>query len=333
MAKAHQALIALLDPFQEVRDVLLLLDPAEHSQHLLVSATVERPIQRGDAGRDRRVGVYLTRAHAPDRTRGAVLLVVGVKDEQHVERMFQPRIGLILELGHLVDHREEVARIGEVVVRIHVGHAPVVPVGEGRQRRHLRDQPDDLHVAALLVLDRARLGIEGRQRANRGQQHSHRVGVVAEALHELLDVLVHEGVDRDLVHPLIELLLVWQVTVDQEIGDLQVARMLGELLDRIAAVLEDPLLAVDERDRRAARRRRHVRGVVAHQAKVVLVDLDLAQLGGADRLVLDRNLVLLARAVVGDGQRVLGGGYAGAIGLLGLGRHGTPLAVAGPGRA
>ena len=150
--------------------------------------------------------------------------------------------------------------------------------------------------------------------------------VVAEALHELLDVLVHEGVDRDLVRPLVELRLRRQLAVEQQVGDLEVGRLLGELLDRIAAVLEDALVAVDEGDRAAARRRVHERRVVGHQPEVVVVDLDLAQVGGADRAVLDRDLVLLAGPVVGDGQRVGATGYAGAVLLLGLGGHGVPLA-------
>ena len=57
---------------------------------------------------------------------------------------------------------------------------------------------------------------------------------------KLLDVLVHERVDRDLVRPLVELRLRRQLAVDEQVGDLEVGRLLGELLDRIAAVLEDP---------------------------------------------------------------------------------------------
>ena len=92
--------------------------------------------------------------------------------------------------------------------------------------------------------------------------------------------------------------------MDQQVGDLQITRALGELLDRVAAVFEDPLVTVDEGDRRATRRGVHERGVVGHEAEVLVVDLDLAKLGGADRAVLDRHLVCLAGAVVGDRQRV-----------------------------
>ena len=44
-----------------------------------------------------------------------------------------------------------------------------------------------------------------------------------------------------------------QFAVHQEVGDLEIAGLLGQLLDRIAAVLEDAFVAVDVGDRRSAR--------------------------------------------------------------------------------
>jgi hypothetical protein len=54
------------------------------------------------------------------------------------------------------------------------------------------------------------------------------------------------------VHPLVELGLVRQLTVQQQVGDLQERGALGQLLDRVAAVLEDPGVAVDVGDGAAA---------------------------------------------------------------------------------
>jgi hypothetical protein len=136
------------------------------------------------------------------------------------------------------------------------------------------------------------------------------VGVVAVALHELLHVLVDERVDGDLVRPLLELRLGRELAVDEQVGDLEVRAVLGELLDRIAPVLEDALVAVDEGDRRTTRRGVHERRVVGHEAEVVLLDLDVPQRERADRAVLDRDLVLLPRAVVGDREGVGGRRYA-----------------------
>ena len=46
-----------------------------------------------------------------------------------------------------------------------------------------------------------------------------------------------------------------ELAVDEQVGDLEVGGLLGELLDRVAAVAEDPRVAVDVGDRGAARRR------------------------------------------------------------------------------
>jgi hypothetical protein len=158
VAEAHQPLVAGLDALDEVGDVLDLLRSAGASAAPLVGAAVQRAVERGDAGGDRRVGVDLRGADAAHRARRAVLLVVGVEDEEDVERALEARIGLVLELGHLVDHPEEVAGVAEVVVGVDVGLAHVVAVGERGQRRHLRDQPDDLDVADSPVVDLVGVG-------------------------------------------------------------------------------------------------------------------------------------------------------------------------------
>jgi hypothetical protein len=137
---------------------------------------------------------------------------------------------------------------------------------------------------------------------------------------------VHERVDGDLADPFLELLGRRQVAVDEQIGDLEIGRLLGELLDRVAAVLEDAVLAVEVGDLRATRRRVHERRVVGHEPEVVVGDLDLAEVRRADRAVHDLDLVAAARPVVGDGERVPSVlGYAAAGGLrVGLGAHQSP---------
>ena len=102
--------------------------------------------------------------------------------------------------------------------------------------------------------------------------------------------------------------LVGQLAVDEQVGDLEVAGLLAQLLDRVAAVLEYARGAVDVGDLRTARRGVGEGRVVGHHPEVVLVDLDLAQVHRLDGVVGDLDLVGLARAVVGDRQRVFGHG-------------------------
>jgi hypothetical protein len=94
------------------------------------------------------------------------------------------------------------------------------------------------------VVDVLRLRVEGGERRG-GDEHAHRVGVVVEALHE---ALAHVLVDERVV---VISCTHWraarrgQLAVDQEVGHLEVRRLLGELLDGVAAVRRMPGVAVE----------------------------------------------------------------------------------------
>ena len=63
-------------------------------------------------------------------------------------------------------------------------------IGISRYARHLCDKPKCLGAARLLVENVFSVWIEGRKGANRAQEDTHRVSVVAESFHKLLDVFV-----------------------------------------------------------------------------------------------------------------------------------------------
>jgi hypothetical protein len=128
--------------------------------------------------------------------------------------------------------------------------------------------------------------------------------VVAEPLDELLEVLVQHRVVVDVARPGIELRLGRELAEEKQVRGFEKVAVLRQLFDRIAAVEQDALVAVDERDPAAARRRVHERGIVGHQAEVVRRHLDLPQVCRPDRPILDWHFVLLAGAVVGDRQRI-----------------------------
>ena len=135
------------------------------------------------------------------------------------------------------------------------------------------------------------VGVEGRQRGDRRDEHPHRVGVVVEALEEpLAHVLVDEGVVGDLVHPLAELRRRRELAVEQEVGHLEVGRLLGQLLDRVAAVARIPASPSTIGDRALACGRRHERRVVEPDA-----GKELAPLVGRHSAVDDRDLDRLDR--------------------------------------
>ena len=93
-----------------------------------------------------------------------------------------------------------------------------------------------------------------------------------------------------------------QLAVDQQVGDLEEGGLLGQLLDGVAAVLQDALVAVDVGDGAAAGGGVDEAGVVDRQAGLRPRRTDLAQVGGLDGAVGDRDVVLLAGAVVADGE-------------------------------
>ena len=227
--------MALLDRLDEAVHVVDGADLVEHPDHGLVGATVAGPVQRGGGRRRGRVRIGVGRADDAHGRGAAVLLVVGVEDEQQVEGLGQRRVGVVARLGHLPHRRQEVGREAEAVVGVHEGHADAEAVGGGRQGGHLGDEPGDLLVADVGIEDVLGVLVERRQGGHRGDQHPHRVGVVVEALQEpLAHVLVDVGVIRDVVRPLVELVGGGQLAEDQQVGHLEVGGLLGELLDRVA---------------------------------------------------------------------------------------------------
>ena len=128
--------------------------------------------------------------------------------------------------------------------------------------------------------------------------------VVTEPFHKPLDVFVHVRVVRDVVLELVVLLLRREFALAEEPRDFEEVRVFGELLNGITAVAEDSLVAVNECDGRPAGRGVQERRVIAHNPEVVGLDLDLLQVGGANRLVGDRGVVNLPRPRVFDFEMV-----------------------------
>ncbi len=213
---------------------------------------------------------------------------------------------MYLQLRHFEQHRKQIAGVAEIVVGIDVRKSPGMPIRERRQRRHLPDQPARLQSARFEVMNSVRVGIKGGERADRTEQHSHRMRVVAEPLHEHLDILVHHRVNLDVVLPALEVVPVRQLALHDQVRGLEVIAFLGEFFDRISAIAQYSLVAVDERDPAAAGRRVAERRIVGHQAEVVGAGLDLTQIHRANHFaLLDRYLVFLAGPIVRNRQRVV----------------------------
>jgi hypothetical protein len=165
--------------------------------------------------------------------------VVGVQQEQQVQRLGGDRVDLVLLGRHAEGHAQEVVDVAERVVGVQERLPDRLLVGVRRDGRHLGHEAHRRHLDVLVVERVQAVLVEGRQRAHGRRQHGHRVGVGREAAEELAEVLVQHRVLADLGLPAVELVRGRQLAVDEQPGDLEEAGLLGELLDRVAAVAQD----------------------------------------------------------------------------------------------
>ena len=106
MAEAHQAdfAVLVLHLLDEVRNLVDRADLGQHRQRRLVGAAMGRSPQAGDAGGDAGERIGAGGAGDPHRRGRGVLLVVGMQDEDLVERVGQHRIDLVFLAGHREAH-------------------------------------------------------------------------------------------------------------------------------------------------------------------------------------------------------------------------------------
>jgi hypothetical protein len=104
--------------------------------------------------------------------------------------------------------------------------------------------------------------IEGRERAHDPDHHRHGVRIAPEPAVQPYELLVHHGVVHDDVDELVLLLAVGQLPVQQQVADLEEIAVRRELLDRVAAIEQHALVAIDIGDSRAAARRGEEPGVI-----------------------------------------------------------------------
>jgi hypothetical protein len=144
-------------------------------------------------------------------------------------------------------------------------------------------------LALARIVDIGGVVVKRRQRADDAAHDRHRMRVAAETAIERRELVVHHRVHGDGAVEIRHLLLVRQVAVQQQVADFQKARMLRELVDGIAAIEQDALVAVDEGDVAFAACRGGETGVVSEDVDfpVKLADVyDVRPLGaGIDRKV------------------------------------------------
>jgi len=185
------AAFTVLDPLHERVDVAaVVVDALQHRQYGLVGAAVQGTEQGVDAAGDRGEQVGLAGADQPHRGGGAVLFMVGVQDEQHVQSTGDQRVDLEGRGGNGEGHPQKVLHVAQGVVGIHQRLPDRLLVSVRRDRGELGHEPDrgDLHLLRVQGIEAVL--IERRQAADGCGQHRHRMGVAGEAIEESAHVLV-----------------------------------------------------------------------------------------------------------------------------------------------
>ena len=140
MAEAHQYCFAGFHALDVRGNVGERADFEQHAEDFFVGAAVERAVERGRGGGGGRVGIDVRTSHAAHGVRGTILFVVGVQDEENIERAFESGIGTVLQLRGAEEHVQEIAAIAQIVVGIRERHSQTVPISKRRQRGHLADR-------------------------------------------------------------------------------------------------------------------------------------------------------------------------------------------------
>ena len=98
-------------------------DLLQHLQRRFVGAAMRGAPQAGDAGRDAGERIGAGRTGKPHGRGRGVLLVIGMQDEDRVQRLGQHRIDLVLLGRDREAHAQEVLGVAQIVQRIHEGLA------------------------------------------------------------------------------------------------------------------------------------------------------------------------------------------------------------------
>ena len=304
MTEPHQTerVVLVLRAFDVLGHPAHVADLLEHLQHRFVGAAVRRSPQRGDARGDARERVGAAGAGEADRRGRGVLLVIRVKDEDPVHRLGQHRIDFVILARVGEQHVKEVLGELELVSRIDERLADGVLVGPGGDRRHLGDQAVRGDHPVARIGDIGRIVIERRQRADDADHHRHRMRVPPEPLVKLVHLRMEHGVVGDVVLELALLVRVGKVPVEQEVTDLHEVGVRGEIHDRVAAIEQDPGIAVDEGDRRLTASRRGIARVEGKEVRIRVEAADVDDVGPG-RSAENRQFERSPGGVVGQGYR------------------------------
>ena len=301
MAEAHQAesVVFVLSAFDVLADALGGTDLTEHVQHRLVRAPMRRAPQRGDAGGDAGIRIGPGRPGQTHGGGGGVLLVIGMQNQNPVNRTGQHRVHFVL-LRRVAEHQlQQVFGIRQRVARHRERTPERVVIGIGPDGRHFGNQPVGGHATLLHIVDIGAVMVEGGQRADHADHDRHRVGAAHKALVKAGQLFMQQGVAADVIGERLLLLHGRQLAVEQQIADLHVIAAHRQVLNRIAAMQQNALVAVNKGNVRAAGPGGRKTGVIGQPALLRVQRFDI-QKPLAMRVRMRRQAHFFAGALIGN---------------------------------
>ncbi len=106
--------------------------------------------------------------------------MIGVQDEEQVERLRHLRVDLVVLRRHREHHVQQVGGVAKVVARVDVRLADRLLERPRRQGRQLGNEPVDRDLHRSRIKDVLRVGVEGAHPHGAGRQDGHRVGIGGE---------------------------------------------------------------------------------------------------------------------------------------------------------
>src|SRR5258705_2940037 len=157
-------------------------------------------------------------SNTPHRICAAILFVIGMEDIKHSQSALEHRIRLILQLGSLEHHVEEVPLVSQIIVRIGILHPYAMTKSKGGYSGHFSNQPINLFPATFDIEDLFRVWIKRRERSQRGFKHTHWLCVVMQTIDYFFYIFIYESVIGDVLCPLFQLRLGGKFALEQEIS-------------------------------------------------------------------------------------------------------------------
>ena len=253
-----------------------VLDTEKRFQNGLVGAAVKRAPQGADAGADAGVKIRLGAAHHTHGRSGAVLLVVGVYNQQRVQRLFHDGVQVVGPGLAAEHHVQEVAAVAAFRFGVNEGFADACLVREGGDSADLGDKARGGQLeSAGDVFVVVETGSEKANRVHDGTENAHGVGAGRHLTEKVQQVFVEQCVFGKQRAEMPQLLGVGQLAVNQEPCGFGEGGLFGQVLDGVAAVTENPLLAVHVGNGTLGAARVQVTVVQGHQAGTLAQSADV----------------------------------------------------------